>query len=134
MRIVITKKEHNCSFERCSSGKIIQGGTVAITTTYREGILRRTFHFHPDCHTQFTFSNRDKRIREKEEILARRIARKGNKLRGRPRKYSDPLKARNLKQLLMYHRKACNMDKVHDIMVELRKLEGGIHEDKVETR
>ena len=123
MKVIITRKEHNCSFEKCCFGKLIKAGTIAITTTYKERNFRKTFHFHPECHTQFVLSNRDKRVKEKEEILARRIVRKSNRPQGRPRKYSDPLKARNLKQLQRHYREIGNEDKVQELEARIKELE-----------
>jgi len=123
MKVVITRKEHNCSFEGCCSGKVIKAGTVAITTVYKEGNFRNTYHFHPECHTQFVFNNRDKRIKEKEDILARRMGRKSDRPQGRPRKYTNPLKARNLKQLLRHHKEAGNWDRVKELEIKIKEME-----------
>lgn len=123
MKVVITRKEHKCNFEGCCLGKLVKAGTVAITTVYKEGLYRHTYHFHSECHTQFVLNSRDKRIKEKEEILIRRMARKSDRPQGRPRKYTDPLKARNLISLLVYHRRAGNTDRVGELEEKIKELE-----------
>ena len=122
MQVIITRKDHICSFEKCCLGKMVRVGTIAVTTVYKQGNLRRTFHFHPDCHTQFVLNNKDKRVREKEEILARRLSRRSDRPQGRPRRYSDPLKARNLLSLTSYHKKAGNEDKVSELEAKLKEI------------
>ena len=123
MKVVTTRKEHICSFERCCMGGVIKVRTVSVTTVYKEGNFRKTSHFHPECYTQSVLSNMGRKVKEKEEILARRLVRKSNRPQGRPRKYLDPMKARSLICLLTYHKKAGNIGRVGEIEMKLKELE-----------
>ena len=121
MKVIITRKDHICYFEGCCLGKVIRAKTISVTTVYKRTGIRNTFHFHPDCYTQWILNNKDLEVKKKEELLARRRV-KSNKPQGRPRKYSDPLKARNLLSLIYYHKEAGNTDKVQELEYLLEGL------------
>lgn len=131
MNIIIARKEHNCDFNQCASfGKKVFPGQIGIRFLHwvktEEGKKWKTIYFHPECweqtQKQYVIDVQEK-VKEKEEILVRRMARKSNRPQGRPRKYTDPMRARNLKQLLKYHQKAENTDKVREIERKIKELE-----------
>lgn len=121
MRIVLTRKEHQCSFEHCCFGRIIKKGSISITQLLKGGRGYFVLHFHPDCFIQSTLQYINSKVEALEKKKAERN--KSKERIGRPRKYSDLMGARNLVSLLAYHKKAGNRDRVGEIETKLKRME-----------
>lgn len=126
MKVVKSRKEHKCSFERCCFIRDIPVGSIIVTHLLKKkegGYF--VLYFHMDCYIQSVMQYLKKLQEELEAKIGERNRRK-NKPKGkngRPRKYTDPLKASNLSSLLTYHKKAGNISRVDEIELKLKELE-----------
>ena len=126
MKVVKSRKEHRCSFERCCFIRDIPIGSVIVTNLLKKkegGYF--VLYYHIDCYVQSVMQYLKKLQGELEAKIEERnrIKSKPKGKNGRPRKYTDPLKARNLSSLLTYHKKAGNISRVEEIGMKLKELE-----------
>lgn len=125
MKILLTRKEHQCKFEHCCFPfNIIKKGSIAVTQTIKRGDDFLVLHFHPECFTQSVIlyvNTKVKLLEEKKEERLRRTITKGKV--GRPPKTNDLLKHRNLKALLWYHKKVGNKPRVQEIETMIEAME-----------
>ncbi len=127
MKVVQSRKEHPCGLEHCCLGKIIPRNSIAVTQILKGQKGYFVLYFHPDCFIQSIVQYINK-LKEALEVKMEKRKAKKNKPKGkqgRPRKYTNPLKARNKKQLLKHHQKAGNTDRVGELEEEIKGLEVG---------
>ncbi len=124
MKVVIARKELKCTF--CPMP--INKGDFCVRTSFKDKLNPNRWvftFFHEECCCQQTYKNIRSFIDNQKSILRAKQAEK-QKLKkkiGRPRKYSDPMKARSLKQQLTNQKKAGNIDRVGEIETEIKRLE-----------
>lgn len=132
MKISVARKEHPCSFIHCSiPGKRIKKGDVYVGFSFNRRIEDRhifvMLRFHPECWEQnrlIDISKVKEQVKELEDKVALRRERvRSNRPRGRPRKYADPLKARNIISQMNYHKKVGNWSLVEALERQLKELE-----------
>lgn len=133
MNVRISRKEHSCSFSHCCiNGRKIDIGSTYVGLYFRKKTENRVrvvyLYYHPDCYVQSELAKIDTVKREVIELESKirgrtldKISKVAGKV-GRPRKYSDPLQARNLTMLLAYHRKMGNDSKIMELEAKLGEL------------
>lgn len=131
MKVVKARKEHECCLEGCSLfPKTIKPGEVYCVVTQLVNIgnkvTSKSLYYHWECWKYLKSQEIWKQERQYEAVVEKETTRKAKKLvggpRGRPRLYSDPLKARNLLSLRCYHRKEGNLERVRELEVDLEGL------------
>lgn len=117
MRFVHLKQEVEC---KAGDGSILTGEEAVLVWLNRGGVLT----FHPQCYLRWSqeqFLNQWEKWKAENPPRTRKY-RKRNKVRGRPRKYSNFVKSQRLMCSIAYYRKKGNMEKVLGLEQELDKL------------
>uniref|UniRef100_A0A6M3IE83 Uncharacterized protein n=1 Tax=viral metagenome TaxID=1070528 RepID=A0A6M3IE83_9ZZZZ len=127
MKIYKARRGYQCDFVGCSvAGHFIHKGELYIRATQLirlvSGNFRRDkFSYHPECWEQFMYRLMEevkKAVKERREKMVEPV--KGEV--GRPRKYTDPLKAQTIKANIHYHKRVGNKDRVKELGKELKEL------------
>ena len=121
--IVVTRKERFCGFNHCASpNKISPAGSLCIRILYRKEGKFRGIYFHQECFIQDLLQRwKEKELIQEQRGINKLRRNKGGK-RGRPRKYTDLIKARNLLSLLSYHKDKGHKEKIAEIRKKLDEL------------
>lgn len=130
MKIIRQRKEHQCGFNRCASGKLLPEKTIVVMELFRKEKGWSTAYFHPDCYFQWIREYVSTKVKDLEAKIEARIKVKREKKEsepknkvGRPQKTNNPQEYRRLKALLWYHKKAGNGDRTKAVGIQLKELE-----------
>lgn len=138
MRIAKARRDYPCAAEDqeagtrcCVASKTIKVGEhYCMTTPFtknKNGLVRSSIlRYHWDCWEGLKLRDLNTQRSEYQRAITREEERerkvRDKKTRGRPKKYSDSLLARNLLSLIWYHKKHGNWDKVRGLEEELAGL------------
>lgn len=122
MRFSKLKEDKKCN----NCGLLIQKRNVCILDTFkREGGRWGFLYYHDEnCFIEYKLAFLRSLCEQKKRLFEDKVKSKGKTVSklGRPRKYSDPMRARSIKACLDYHRRVGNDSKVLELEEELQAL------------
>jgi len=121
MYFLYVKHEQVC---RHCKGTIVPG-EEAVILRIKTAYGTFPWLFHTTCYEEWAHNSFLRRWQNWKSSAKKRPPRKYRfkPKMGRPRKYLNPYKARNLQSLLNYHRRMGNKDRVVELEVALKDLE-----------